>query len=286
MKIDSASVTRRLDEIRRQVGAPPVEFIPPPPAGRIDEDLLTVEAVQSLFHPSGILMRQGRPVFAYIRDHISSQYGYSDNPEERNKVHFTFCQTLKRMAEGGRFQRYRLTNRDDNRYLVDIRDSSGRTQERDGEILFPCRDCLDNVSYRCYDKYLLPEHEKKKTVREFDAKEAFRLLWQHFDMFRPLARGLKSATQPTGYAANFHAISRAFRRSRNFTCEQCGVQLSGAHQGLVDTHHISGDKSNNRYDNLRCLCKLCHAEQHSHYRVSPQARRIITLARRYQKISY
>ena len=285
MKIDNASITRRLDEIRRQVGGKPHEFVPLPPSGRVDMDLDAPAAVEGLFDLSGILIHAGRPVFAYIRDHIWGDF--PADPAERKKIHFTVCSTLKDMKRSGRFERYRLTNRDDNRYLVDVRGEFGKTKELNGQILYPCKKCLENVRYHCYtrDRGFMSDSGRAKIVREFDAKEAFRLLWRHFDMFQRQARGLKSATQPTGYAANFRAISRAFRRSRNFTCEQCGVQLS-AHQGLVDTHHISGDKSNNRYDNLRCLCKLCHAKQHPHYRVSPQDRRIIASARRYQKISF
>lgn len=283
MKIDDKMVTKRLNDICRQIRATRKEFTPPPPAGRVDADLPTLDAVASLFHPSGILIHEGRPVFAYIRDHIWGEY--PGDPAERKKLHFTVCQTLVSMKQGGRFERYRLTNRDDNRYLVDVRGGFERTRELDGQTLYPCKHCLANVGYHCY-RVDMALREKDKIVREFEAKEAFRLLWQQFDIFRRQTARLRSARLPTGYADNFRATSLAFRKSRHFTCEQCGVRLAGAYQGLIDTHHDDGDKRNDSYNNLRCLCKLCHAKQHPrHYRVSAHARHIIESARKSQRVS-
>ena len=281
MKIDSKAVTERLEAIRDEVGAARKEFVPLPPSGRVDKDLPTVEAVEALFHPSGFLIHAGRPVFAYIRDHIWGEY--SSDPEDRKRIHFTVCNTLVSMKHGGRFERYRLTNRDDNRYLVEVGGAYGeRSRELDGQILYPCRHCLANVAYHCY-RTNLHEREKGKIVRAFEAKEAFRLLWQQFDIFRRQTAGLKSASLPAGYTPDFDRISRAIRQRQNFTCEECGVRLS-SHQRLVDTHHEDGDKSNNKYDNLRCLCKLCHAGKHPHYLVSSDVRRIIKEARKVQGI--
>ena len=282
MKIDNKTVTERLEAIRRQVRAVRKEFIPPPPSGRVDGDLPTVETVEALFHPSGILIHAGRPVFAYIRDHIWGEY--PSDPAGRKRLHFTVCNTLVGMKKKERFERYRLTNRDDNRYLVDIGGAWGErsSRELDGQILYPCKYCLANVAYHCYH-INLNERDKDKIVREFEAKEAFRLLWQQFDIFRQQTKALKTASLPTGYTPDFNRISRAIRQCQNFTCEQCGVQLS-SHRWLVDTHHEDGDKSNNKYDNLRCLCKLCHAGKHPHYPVSPDARRIIQEARKMQEI--
>ena len=280
MKIDDQAVTARLEEIRRQLGVGRADFVPRPFPDRVDKDLTTPKSVADLFHPSGILIHAGRPVFAYIRDHTVGEY--PDDPAGRRKLHFTVCQTLEGMKRGGRFEgRYRLTNRDDNRYLVDVRGADGRGVELDGQALYPCKYCLANVSHRCYHTGL-GDSAKNTIVRAFEAKEAFRLLWQQFDIFRQATTRLPSAVGPTGYSAHQGEISLAFRRSRNFICEQCRVRLN---RNLVDTHHDDGDKRNNHYDNLRCLCKLCHAEKHPHYPVSGHVRTIIEKARREQGVS-
>ena len=282
MKIDDKNITDILDRIRRQVNADRKEFVPPPSAERIDKDLTTLAEVLSLFHDSGILIHAGKPVFAYIRDHTFGQY--PDDPVDRKKIHFTVCQTLINMKNEGRFDsRYRLTSRDDDQYLVDITDR-GRTKELDGQILYPCKYCLDKVSYHCYSSDMTNQ-SKNRIVRKFTAKEAFSLLWQQFDIFRQQTSRLRPDIARSGYSHQFPAISRAFRKSRNFTCEKCSVQLRHR-PGLVDTHHEDGDKSNDQFDNLSCLCKLCHAEQpnHYHYKVSPGDRDEIQKAREAQGI--
>ena len=271
MKINDREITERLEEICRQLGINP----------RVDMDLKTPEAVESLFHRSGFLIHEERPAMVYIRNHIHiTEEEYQKGPDERRKLHFTVCEALKRMHNEGHAHKYRLTNRDDNRYVVDR--PGGR--ELDGEKLYPCQLCLANVGYRDFNSSMSP----MAIVRAFDAKKAYRLMRQHFDIFRQerveLEWDPKSDTVPGGYSEMWVKISRRFRASRNYTCEQCGVYLR-RHSYLVDAHHDDSDPQNNSEDNLRCLCKLCHQHKHRHYRVSKDHRRQIEKAREEQGIS-
>ena len=154
MKIKSQPVTDKLEEIRRQVGGKMIPFIPT--ATPIDEYLPEGKSVSVLFHESGLLIYNGRPVFAYIRDHIVG--GPFDNPHQRKKVHFTVCAALKGMQQQGRFERYRVITRDDNRYPIDISVGS-RTIEKEVQ-LYPCQFCLGNAGYRCFD-YKMPKHRSR-----------------------------------------------------------------------------------------------------------------------------
>lgn len=274
MKIDDGAITARLKELCKRVGGKPVNFIPRPPVERVDADLTTVEQVKDLFDSSGLLIHNGQPVFAYIRDHLVG--GPRQFPDGGKRIHFTVCGTLRDMKKKERFERYRVTSRDDNRYLVDVKDG-WRDVERE-ERLFPCRYCPANLRYQCFS-LTSPGPVKQRIVEEFDAKEAVDFLWQHFDIFRQAMADAKSAALPTGYTSDFDQVSREYRKSRGFTCERCGTRLH-KHKKLTDTHHKNGDKRDNQDDNLICLCKLCHAEEHPHYRVSADARRIIKNARR------
>ncbi len=62
-----------------------------------------------------------------------------------------------------------------------------------------------------------------------------------------------------GYTEDWKEISLAYRHKKNFTCEKCGV-TTGEHESFMETHHISGDKTDNRESNLQCLCVKCHSE--------------------------
>ena len=249
-------IIQELKSIRERIGAKPVDFSFE--RVRIDNDLASRSEVEALFHPSGFLMKGGMPVFVYIRDHTESGYL---SPEQARKIHFYKCRTLQEKIRAKKFElRYRVTSRDDNRYLIDTE----RQKEKE-VVLYPCQNCLERVSYQCFS-WQTPLGEKEKIVRNFDAKVALALIGQQFEIFREdIARsGLSSASLPAGYSGSWRKISRELRRSRNYTCEQCGVQLKNAPQ-CVDTHHGDHDKQNNRYSNLVCLCKCCHAKLHGHY---------------------
>ena len=279
MKIDDTAITARLTEIRLKVGGRDLRFTPRPYPERID-DKLEGKSVTSLFHPSGLLIQDGRPVFAYIRDHIGH---FADSPYDRKRIHFTVCQTLTQMKTAGRWERYQVTNRDDNRYLVDVSIGWNNSKER-LVTLYPCQFCLGRVGYRCFDYMTMTQKQRLAIVESFDAKTALDLLWQHFDIFRQQVGSLRLATSPAGYAVNHGEISRAYRTAKNFVCEECRVNLKRSPR-LADAHHIDGNKRNNRDENLLCLCKLCHKKEHPHYPVKESDRREIEKARKQQNIS-
>lgn len=275
LNIDDGGVAAKLEEICKEVGGKQKDFIPRSiEVG--DEDLITVEEVKALSHPSGLLVRKEKPVFAYIRDHtVGKPFHF---PEDGRRVHFTFCQTLHQMRSKGKFERYRSTTRDHDRYLVDVKKNGwGKVVEQEVR-LFPCQHCLRKVRYLGFD-YEMDYLEKRKIVEQFKAKEAFDLLWQVFDIFRRQTGDMKSAVLPTEYLLNQAEFSLEFRKSRNFICEECGVRLSN-YQQYLDVHHKNADKRDNRDDNLICLCKLCHAEKHPHYKVDLNCRSKIEAMRK------
>ena len=65
-----------------------------------------------------------------------------------------------------------------------------------------------------------------------------------------------------GYALNWQQISRAYRETKNYTCEKCAFKLPNlSYLRFMQTHHIdSFAKLNNKRSNLKCLCVKCHSE--------------------------
>ena len=65
-----------------------------------------------------------------------------------------------------------------------------------------------------------------------------------------------------GYASNWQQISRAYRESKKYTCENCSFKMDDQKQSKFwQTHHIKGnEKLNNKRSNLKCLCIKCHSE--------------------------
>ena len=59
---------------------------------------------------------------------------------------------------------------------------------------------------------------------------------------------------------DWEKISREFRESHNYTCEECGITIEDPFdRQFIQVHHKNGDKTDNNPKNLKCLCINCHA---------------------------
>ena len=275
-------IARKLRNLRREIGADLVAF---PFDPILINDDVTSSGISALSHSSGFLMDRGTPVFVYKRDHIKKGYR---SPQEANKIHFYKCRALQKREREGKLQEwYRKTNRDDNRYLIDISKFYGGPKEKE-VTLYPCQFCLRAVSYQCFgqqkDRRGLSEREKR-IIKNFDAKVAFALIRQQFEIFRQEIENpkLASANIPAGYPSSWQRISREYRRLKDYACEQCGVRLQDT-PGCLDVHHKDYDKQNVLNSNLVCLCKCCHARQHKHYHLSDHCKELIKREQASQKV--
>ena len=278
IQINDQKITEKLVKIRERLGLEISNFIPRPWPDRIEEDIEGKDIFSSLLHPSGLLIHNNWPVFVYIRDHtiIGNYTRLSDwDPANGNRVHFSFCRTLQDMKNKGMFEsRYRMTNRDNNLYSVEV--LGGRELQRP---LYPCKNCLYKVDFSCYRR-AESRQEKDDIVRTFSPKHAIDFLfeYQRLYKFSSKTKQLSLATGYVGYADNHKKISRRVREKNNYICQECKANLND-YRSLTHLHHIDGDKRNNRDENFQCLCKVCHAEIHPHMSVSDHERQIIERCR-------
>lgn len=113
-----------------------------------------------------------------------------------------------------------------------------------------CKKCLANLRERLsisikgttLDEFLLSVEENEKTMCK--------------------------TSNADGYAMNWRQISRAYRETRDYKCEQCGYHLKDMTKTkFMQTHHIDPyAKMNNKRSNLKCLCVKCHSEVDEHHR--------------------
>lgn len=69
-----------------------------------------------------------------------------------------------------------------------------------------------------------------------------------------------SAVDIFGYTPDFSVISKKIRESKLYRCDQCRVDLSiSTDRRYLHVHHLNGRKTDNRPQNLQCLCIRCHA---------------------------
>jgi hypothetical protein len=158
------------------------------------------------------------------------------------KFHITNCQTVLEQRISGRFSgRYFWHNSN----TVNIEDrTSGQVHENVNLTL--CNYCRNQALVGEYSDTqgffsLLDDKDQEDINQEYEV-----------DIF--------------GYTLDWQKISYKFRKEKEFTCENCGIQIEEIiDRRFIHVHHKSGNKLNNRRTNLECLCVLCHAHKDPHH---------------------
>lgn len=52
----------------------------------------------------------------------------------------------------------------------------------------------------------------------------------------------------------------SFYQLKENVCEQCGIEKWNGKQIVLECHHLDGDKTNNKLQNLKLLCPNCHSQ--------------------------
>lgn len=154
------------------------------------------------------------------------------------KFHITNCQIILDQRASGRF---------DGRYFWHNSNTVSIENRANGEIheninLGLCNYCRNQSSISEYKDTegffsLLDKQEQEEINQVYEV-----------DIF--------------GYTLDWQKISREFRREKEYTCESCGIAIEIlGDRRFIHVHHKSGNKLNNRRNNLECLCVLCHAHK-------------------------
>lgn len=225
---------------------------------------------------NGILTYQGHHVMLYIADQSAHIETILANGKQGKKVHVAECRTLSDMRAKGRFERYHVISRTDGIFPVFGYDPVQHKHHSGDTDLGVCRNCLTLLNYQGYDTK--DNNRKMEIFSRFTFEKFFETYSSYFKQL-PESKVNKSGQ----YTADWSSISSRLRSELNYTCEQCGVDLNG-HAKLLHTHHISGNKADNRRENLRVLCADCHKKQphHGHLHVAHEDILIINRLRREQ----
>lgn len=215
---------------------------------------------------SGILNYNGHQVMLYIPDQGTyiTQVLADGKQKGAKRVHVAECKTIIGMRERGRFNdRYDVINRIDGLFPVFGIDFHSQQEIKGDADLAVCQNCLSLLNHKDFPN--LSWGDKTKFVNEFSYAKFFETYSSYFKFLPKSTVGFQSG----GYTSDWPGISAKLRSELDYTCEQCGVNLTG-NTKLLHVHHINGNKTDNCRENLRALCADCHKKQphHGHLYVS------------------
>jgi hypothetical protein len=98
---------------------------------------------------------------------------------------------------------------------------------------------------------------KEKTTKDLTGKS-----FADFILDMEESEDKETRTDKNGYTLNWQEISTAYRKTKNFKCEKCGLQIADPEfQHFMHVHHrVAYEKTNNKRSNLQCLCIECHSQ--------------------------
>ncbi len=183
-----------------------------------------------------------------------------------HKYHLLKCNTIERAEAGGwREHRYRMSRRQDGYFFYRFLDGKKVPIKRDKQLLYVCKNCLGGL-----DKATGKTHERDTfNLGKF-------LSSSHKDLLNIEKDGeYANNCAPNIYQKDWANISKTYRELKKYQCENPNCPSPDLSEKkltkYLHTHHVSFDKSNNNYSNLKSLCIYCHANQpnHSHMKQLP-----------------
>lgn len=202
---------------------------------------------------NGTFTYKGKNVILYIRD----QYVPQRNPY---KFHIAWCDILQSKEDNGEIARYVVTNRRDGLFVINEINAETRVLESKNieKKMEVCVNCLEHLKYK---GFRFNQKTYKSAVEDFRLKEFFEKYETKFN-YKDLDLSQAKIAVLNEYPENWADISRNYRESKSWICEDCGKDLK-EDRSKLETHHIDRNKANCRISNLKALCKSCHEKTHN-----------------------
>lgn len=272
MYLPDFTKSRLLNEVREKMGAELVEWSPsilwqgfdPEEWRRLEREGIEVPLQDVVPADDGTLEYRGQKIVLYIRDQRVTHRHHNDSGGGY-RFHISDCDTLRRMRDEGRYERYVVSTRKDGKFIVN-RFEFNMLLGNGVEVELPvCKNCLKRINWQNYKQR--GSSEKDRIWKSFD-------LIDYFDRYNSKITIIPKHTEKTAplseYTPDWNIISNKYRENVGWKCEECGLRLE-EEKKFLHVHHRNGVRSDNSWYNLQALCIKCHANKpdHDHLKNSP-----------------
>lgn len=180
----------------------------------------------------------------YIKAPSSIRSSFSDP-----KFHFLWCNTIEGKFRSKQLNRYVLVSAKDE--VLEHMFTLHKHGKHINKELKVCQNCLKKLNQEWgiriyFNQFKLPDVLGKYQVQ----------LKQ-----RPVSELI--IPRKGGYSKHWSKTSADYRKSKNWICEKCELDLKND-TDLLHAHHIDRNTQNDKRDNLKALCIACHAQEHPH----------------------
>lgn len=214
-----------------------------------------LESIDDLtFCKDGTFEFKGQKVLVYIRDQrYNPKYKQSEY-----KYHICNCDVIDNFIANNRFDRYVASRNTNGKFIVNIVDSYSKQYiEKNKEVeLKVCKKCLIRFRYKGYSDF----RRDDKIYQEFKLDDFFRLFNTRFTR---TPKYDDQTAPPDIYDSDAKKLYEKIKSINNWSCQKCGINLE-KNKKYLHIHHINGVKSDNRLENLKCICIKCHSDEPAH----------------------
>jgi len=235
-------------------------------------------------HPDGSLTKV---VIHIVDKNLSSEYSQKIRPyvhsgdftsleliKGLNKYHLVNCGTIERAdREGWRKDRYRMSRRTNGTFYYRYIENNTVCKIKKNQKLSVCKNCLKIINEISGNNFNVSNFNLEKFLSsDFIIINRLHEQGQYEDM-----------CAPNIYKSDWSEISKKYRELVKYQCENPNCpnrDLSDPKfHKYLHTHHVSQEKSNNNYSNLKAYCIYCHAQQPNHKQLlnTPDYNRYVSL---------